>query len=69
MGHSFTGACKFMPTVILPQNLECVGTCSAVQELQDPRTDPCECSTDEPWTVRVDDPTLVSGNPPSVWYE
>jgi len=62
------GECEFRSTVHLDGNITCAGTCNAGQSLWDPTaspTGPCECSIDEPRTVRIDhSPTLAP-----VWYE
>lgn len=65
-----TGACQYESTVILSEDVACVGTCTAGDH---PDTipvagqQPCECSIDEPRTIRVDQPS--STGLPSSWYE
>lgn len=49
-----TGECKFRSTVILDADVACDGICKAGQNIWDGITYPCECSMDEPRTVRLD---------------
>ena len=65
--NSQTGECEFRSTVILDEDLPCDGTCQARRATWDyPGISmPCECSIDEPRTVRIDhSPTSAP-----VWYE
>uniref|UniRef100_A0A7S4S6P4 DUF1501 domain-containing protein n=1 Tax=Ditylum brightwellii TaxID=49249 RepID=A0A7S4S6P4_9STRA len=65
-----TGACRFASTVILANDVDCIGTCNAGEYKQHiSGLQPCECSIDEIRTVRVDNPATATGNLPSVWYE
>jgi len=60
-----TNQCDFKSTVVLDEDIPCDGTCDARRALWDGITFPCECSIDEPRTVRVDhSPTMAP-----VWYE
>jgi hypothetical protein len=55
-----TGKCRFQSTVILDEDISCVGTCRAVRAKWDggiPSS--CECSVDEPRTVRIDHSATV----------
>ena len=57
-----TGECQFQNTVILDEDIPCVGTCSkAGQGIWDgvPLSMSCECSIDEPRTVRIDHSTNI----------
>ena len=57
-----TGQCEFRSTVVLDADVACDGTCTAGQTIWDDTahpTLPCECSMDEPRTVRLDhSPTM-----------
>ena len=46
--------CEFQSTVELSENISCDGICNAGQGAWDGITMPCECSIDEPRTVRID---------------
>lgn len=53
--NNTTGTCQFQSTVILDEDIICNGTCRAVRAKWDggiPSS--CECSVDEPRTVRID---------------
>lgn len=57
-----TGKCEFLSTVILDEDISCVGTCIAKRAKWDywpsfPSS--CECSVDEPRTVRMDHSTTT----------
>jgi hypothetical protein len=59
-----TGKCQFQSTVILDEDISCVGTCKAGQSKWDALglglgSGSCECSVDEPRTVRLDHSTNI----------
>lgn len=65
--NSITNRCEFKSTVVLDEDLECDGSCTARRANWDgPGIEsPCECSIDMPRTVRIDhSPTSAP-----VWYE
>ena len=65
-----TGSCRYQSTVILSEDIECVGTCTAgdhPDQIPVAGTQPCECSIDEPRTIRIDQPGSSSN--PSSWFE
>ena len=58
--NSQTGKCQFQSTVILDEDIACVGTCRAGENKWDgPIPSSCECSVDEPRTVRIDHSTAI----------
>lgn len=63
-----TGKCEFRSTVVLDADVACDGTCTAGQNTWDSTANPtlpCECSIDEPRTVRLDHSPTMS----PIWYE
>ena len=65
-----TGVCRYESTVILSEDIECTGTCTAgdhPDRTPVSGTYPCECSIDEPRTIRIDQPS--SSGLPSSWFE
>jgi cullin-associated NEDD8-dissociated protein 1 len=67
-----TGECQFDSTVVLDDDVPCDGSCSPGQHTWDnpswqkTPTMPCECSIDEPRTVRLDHSTTIGE--PSRFY-
>ncbi len=63
--NAVTNRCDFKSTVVLDEDIPCDGACEANLSIWEGITFPCECSIDEPRTVRIDhSPTLAP-----VWYE
>lgn len=61
-----TKTCDFKSTVVLDEDVQCYGSCTAKAEWEGSDIDsPCECSIDMPRTVRLD----FSPTSAPVWYE
>ena len=51
--NSSTNQCEFKSTVILDEDIPCDGSCDARRATWDGLSMPCECSIDEPRTVKL----------------
>ena len=65
-----SGSCRYQSTIVLDEDIICAGTCTAgdhPDQIPVSGTLSCECSLDEPRTIRIDQP--ASSNMPAAWYE